>query len=172
MANLTKIDLDDLKFGKVISFDIAAILKNNVDLLSLIVPIGEVVPIMVGIPGVPTPDSNIWQLCDGSEITNENSPLRSIGAEIRYAPDLRDNFIKVPQSFGNCGEVGGLSYTYIFRHNHAGVTGYYNSPTDVDPANDARQCSASHNHTIDYSFDYAMDVRPPFYVVKFFMRIQ
>lgn len=167
-----KIDSDDLQYGDVISFEVASLLKSNIDSLSLVVPVGEVIPIMVGIPGVPTPDPNIWQECNGSEIINENSPLRTIGDQQRFTPDMRDRYVKVPQIFGQSGQAGGLNDSYIFRHNHAGRTGGFVAPQDGDPSGSQFRTKTVHDHTIDYSFDFPMNVEPPFFTVKWFMRIQ
>ena len=172
MAGYEKIDEDDLEFGDIVSYELATIIKDNIDLLSLAVPTGEVVPIMVGIPGVPTPDANIWQECNGSEIINENSPLRTIGGVQRFTPDLRERYIKVPQIFGQSGDEGGLNDSYIFRHNHAGVTGGFVAPEDGDPSGSQFMTAINHAHTIDYSFDFATNVEPPHFTVKWFMRIQ
>lgn len=172
MANFTKIDADDLKFGDVVSYEVGTALKENIDLLSLVVPVGEVVPIMVGMPGIPTPDSNMWQECDGSEITNENSPLRTVGDQVHNVPDLREKYIQVPQIFGESGQVGGYNDNYIFRHNHAGVTAAHLAPQDADASNSQHRVDTLHSHTIDWAFDYAYNVEPPFYTMKWFMRIQ
>jgi hypothetical protein len=172
MADLEKIDSDDLKFGEIISEEISTLLKNNIDLLTHIVPIGEMTPIMTNIPGVENPDPNIWQECDGSEITNINSPLRSIGDQKRYTPNMTDRYLKIPNIFGQSGQEGGLNDTYIFRHNHGGYTGYFTAPEDGDSSSGQYMTKKSHRHTINYSFNYAINVEPPFYTVKWYMRIQ
>ena len=172
MAGFNKIDSDDLKFGNIISYEVATELKENIDLFSLLVPVGEVIPILVDIPGVPTPDSNIFQECNGSEITNENSPLRTVGAIQKFTPDMRDRYIKVPQVFGQSGNLGGLNNSYIFRHNHGGATGSHIAPEDGDASNQQQSTKPDHAHLVSYSFDFQTNVEPPFYTLKWFMRIQ
>lgn len=172
MSGFNKIDTDDLNYGSIISYEVATELKDNIDLLSLVVPIGEIVPIAVDIPGVPTPDPNIFQECNGLEITNENSPLRSIGDQIRFVPDMRERYVKIPITFGESGVAGGLNDSYIFRHNHGGKTGTHSAPEDGDPSSSQRMAARVHDHAIDYDFDYPMNVEPPFYTLKWFMRIQ
>ena len=172
MAGFEKINTDDLEYGDIVSFEVSSQLKDNIDLLSLVVPVGEITPIMVGITGVPTPDSNIWQECNGSEIVNENSPLRTIGNEQNFTPDLRERYIKVPIIFGQSGQIGGLNNTFIFRHNHAGVTGAHEAPEDGDPSNDQRMAEPFHTHTIQFDFNFSINIEPPFFTVKWFMRIQ
>ena len=172
MSGFTKIDIDKTTFGKVVSYEVATQFRDNIELLQKCFPLGEIVPILVGIPNVPIPDANVWQECNGSEILNPNSPLRSMGALNNYTPDLRERFIKVPQLFGESGILGGLNNNYIFRHNHAGVTGGAATPEKARSGSDAAMAARDHTHTIDYSFDYAVNVEPPFFTVKWFMRIQ
>ena len=173
MAVPEKIDDDDLEFGDVVSNEIKLSLKNTIDYLSAIVAIGEIAPIMTNIPGVPTPDPNIWQECNGSEITNENSPLRTVGDTINTTPDMREHYIKVPLIFGTSGVPGGENDTFLFRHDHAGRTGEHINPDDdVDSGDDDDEAVGSHSHTIAFDFDFQVNVEPPFFTVKFFMRIQ
>jgi len=172
MGGFNKIDNSDLSFGDVVSYEVATDFKENIDLLTLMVPVGEIFPIMVGIVGVAYPDSNIFQECNGSEIVNANSPLRSIGGQKRYTPNMIDRYIKVPTAFGESGNVGGFNNSWIFRHNHAGLTGTVTSPEDGDASSSQDMTAMSHNHTISYDFDHAVNVEPPFMTVKYFMRIQ
>lgn len=172
MTTPSKINDDDLQFGDIISNEVKTSLKNTIDFLSAMVAIGEIAPIMTNIPGVPTPDPNIWQECNGSEITNENSPLRTVGATINTTPDMREHYIKVPLIFGTSGVPGGENDTYLFRHDHGGLSGGHVAPDDVDSGNDLDEAVGTHYHTISYDFNFLVNVEPPFYTVKFFMRIQ
>lgn len=70
---------------------IKKIIYNNNWLLDL-VPIGSIVYIQTNQIGGGTPDPNVWQFCDGSEIVNPNSPIRSIGLNQRFTPDMRSRF--------------------------------------------------------------------------------
>lgn len=169
---MSKIDSDDVKFGKVISEEVSAQLKDSIDLLSASIPIGEICPIMTNIPGVDNPNPDIWQECVGDEITNPNSPLRSIGGIQRFTPDMRERYLKVPAVAGNAGVPFGLNDNYIFRHNHGGFTGTHTSPSDVEKGGNRSSSDLHHNHVVNYSFDYPVNVEPPFYTLKWFMRIQ
>lgn len=172
MSLSEKIDTDlQSNFGDLVSYELTELLKLNIDFMQAFCPVGGVAAIMVGIPGVPLPNPEFWQECDGSEITNPNSPLRTQGPIINTTPNLIEKYIRMPISFGQAGVSGGFNSTSLFRHNHGGRTG------DADPGNDiddgsSIQDAVSHTHTIDYAFPNPVNVEPPYYTVKFYMRIQ
>ena len=169
---MAKID-DDLvsEFGDVVSNELLTELKTNMDFMSSFCPVGAVAPILFGLPGVPTPDPNIWQECNGSEITNPNSPLRSQGSSVRRTPDLRDRYVRMPNTFGLSGNTGGFNSTLIFRHNHGGRTNTVGTGGAIRGGYNKRH-ARSHSHAINTSFPNAINVEPPYYTVKFYMRIQ
>lgn len=163
---------DDLvKYAKILSQELATALHLNALLLDTIIPVGSVIPIMTNIAGVPLVDTNVFQECDGAEITNENSPLRSIGGEPRFVPNLIEHYIRVPSTFGLSGQTGGLNDNN-FSHNHTGKTQIHENPEDVDPSNDAFMGKRTHFHNIEADFLNLVNVEPPFATVKFYMRIQ
>lgn len=118
-------------------------------------PIGSIIFIEVNQPGGTVPDSNVWQECNGSEIVHPNSPLRSIGVNQNFVPDLRDRYLRISNdsttnpkagsqdhnlahshSTGGPSAVGpGLQKKgdrrYRVPHNHA-VAAQYNNPTTID----------------------------------------
>lgn len=164
------IDEIQAKFGKIVSFEFAETLLNNFSVLDALIPIGAIVPIMVNIPNVPQADGNIWQECDGSEITNENSPLRSIGGVTNFVPDMRDRYVKVPAAFGLAGGQGGVNQ-YDFTHNHSGYTEFHEAPAGMDRSDNANQARQFHRHTVQTDLS-VINTEPPFFTVKFYMRIQ
>jgi hypothetical protein len=169
MSAFTNIDTDMAEFGDVVSQELADLFRTNADYLSKIIPVGHIVPIMTNIPGVETPDSNVWQECDGSEITNVNSPLRSTGGSSRYTPNMVDRYIKVGTT-AQSGNTGG-SHSVSFSHNHGGWTGDHESPADADPSTTLFNVAASHRHQILTDLAGPLNWEPPYFVVKFFMKI-
>jgi len=160
------------EYAKILSQELATTIHYNSLLLNTIIPIGSVIPIMTNIPGVPAPDLNIFQECDGSEITNENSPLRSIGGENRYVPNLIEHYLRVPSTFGLSGQNGGVNDSTLFAHNHGGVTGYQENDEDGDPSGDEFMAARRHRHGINSDLVNPLNVEPPYFTVRFFMRIQ
>ncbi len=160
-------------FGDVVSIELAEAMRKNLDFLRAVCAIGEIAPIMVNIPGVPLPNPDYFQECDGSEIVNENSPLRSLGLTQRFTPNMIDRYIIITPTGGQtAGQAGGYNNTYAFKHNHSGYTGSVGSNSDSDHSHSAREAAFSHNHTIADAFPSPINVEPPFYTVKFYMRIQ
>ena len=163
------IEEDFGKFGTIMSNELATLLYNNTLWLDAMMPLGTVVPIMTNIPGVPPVDLNVWQECNGAEILNENSPLRSIGGNQYFTPDMTDRYIRVPTAFGESGLQGGVN-TYDFAHNHTGYTEYMINPAGMDHS-DAVRAHDRHRHTLPGDLS-VINTEPPFYTVKFYMRIQ
>lgn len=159
------------EFGDVLAHELATLFRENIDFMSAFCPIGAVAPIMVGLPGVPVPDPNIWQECDGSEITNQNSPLRSQGNSLRFTPNMINRYIRVPTNFGLTGTLGGENATLKFKHNHGGQTNKVTTGGAIRSGHNKRHASA-HRHGIKTSFENPVNVEPPYYTVKFYMRIQ
>lgn len=160
---------DWTKYAKIFSQELATAIYNNNVWLNALIPVGMVIPIMTNIPGVASPDPNIWQECDGAEITNENSPLRSFGGVQYFTPNLIDKYIRVPTSFGFAGLDGGVN-AYDFTHNHGGYTNLHEHPEGMDHSNSANRAKIYHNHTMESDLGL-INMEPPFFTVRFFMRI-
>lgn len=160
------------EYAKILSNEMATMIYYNSFLLDSLIPIASIIPIMTNIIGVPGPDLNIFQECDGSEITNENSPLRSIGGSQRFVPNLLDHYIRIPSSFGLSGNFGGLNDSNQFKHNHGGQTSGHPNPEGGDPSNSLHMAEPWHVHQVFNDLINPINIEPPFYTVKFFMRIQ
>ena len=172
-TNSDKLDTVDYSdFSDVVSVELADAMRKNLDFLRTVCGIGEIAPIMVNIPGVPAPNPNYWQECNGSEITNENSPLRSQGILQRFTPNMTDRYILITPAGGQiAGVPGGVNATYAFKHNHGGRTTWVNTNGDTDHSSSIQEANP-HDHTIAFDLDFALNVEPPYKTVKFYMRIQ
>lgn len=172
MSTAFKIDEDQLnEYGDIIAYELMTKFKDSIDFMNIFCPVGAVAPIMFGLPGVPVPDLNMWQECNGSEITNPNSPLRSQGASRRYTPNMINRYMRVPINFGLAGNSGGFNTTLQFKHNHGGTTNTVGVGGAIKSGHNANT-AISHSHEITTSFPNRVNVEPPFYTVKFYMRIQ
>lgn len=127
----TPLDDELSTYGDLVSVEVFNGIATALNYLIDSMPVGSIVPIMVGLPGVPTPDVRLWQLCDGEMITDQNSELHD-----HATPDMRDHFMKGADVPGLAGNTGG-SNTKTFTHSHGGATqpndiGGDNSDTDDD----------------------------------------
>lgn len=105
------------EYGDLVSVETFAAIADAVNYLIDSMPVGSIVPIFVGFPGVPTPDPAFWQECDGSIVTNGNSPL--FGEAV---PDHTDGrYLKGASTIGEVGNFGG-SLTKNLAHDHGGRT--------------------------------------------------
>lgn len=165
--------IDDLygNFGKIKSRELAAEVKTATDLIYAMIPVGSIHPILVHVPGCPLPDPNIWQECNGSEITNPNSPLRSQPGQPRYTPDMRERYLRITQSLGQVGFTGGVNSYSGFGHSHG--IGSWSSPENADSSKSGTQNTMlDHSHGMSSDLNGTYDFEPEFYVLKFYMRIQ
>lgn len=123
---------DDLStYGDIVSVEVFNGIATGLNYLIDSMPIGTIVPILSGFVGVPTPDSRLWKLCDGSVVTDQNSSLRD-----QATPDMRDRFMKNAAIPGLAGNTGGSNIKDL-THNHTGLTlpnyiGDDNADTDDD----------------------------------------
>jgi hypothetical protein len=160
------------KFGKILSADLFTQIKSMQEYINACVPIGAIFPIMVNISGVDAPDPNIWQECDGSEITNENSPLRSTPSQPRFVPDLRDKYIRLTTQLGQVGTSGGVNQINL-KHKHDVATWWSAEGADPSQGSDPKPNTMfGHSHGMSYDLVNDINIEPNYYVVKFFMRIQ
>ena len=168
-----KLDNDLGEFGAIHSQELAFNLRKNFEILFGTLQIGEIVPIMTNIPGVPTPDANIWQLCDGSEITNLASPLRSLPSDPRFTPDLSDN--RYPRmkttALGTIGNSGGTNQSPDLTHTHNIVEHEYTDKTIDGDKDGVPDVSEKHTHTVPPEPLGIFDMEPSFSSVNYFMRI-
>lgn len=170
---VSPIDTDLADFGDILSQELATAIRSNIDALYGHFPIGEIAAIVGGIPGLNPPNPDIWQVCNGSEITNPASPLKSVPGQQRFTPNLTDRFIRFPAA--NISEVnttGGINERN-FEHDHQGFTEYSISPEGADRTTDGLQnTSQQHRHKISPALTQNFNLEPPYFVLKFYMKIQ
>lgn len=164
-----QIDDNYSKYGKIVATELLQTIKAAIDYINAAVPVGEMVPIMTNIPGVVI-NPKIWQECDGSEITDADSPLHSLPGSPRFTPNMTDRYVKFP-SIGLVGLTGGQNFRTDLGHSHGGRTGStgYGDNNDTDSDHFG---STDHYHTIATDLNAPVNCEPPYYTVKFFMRIQ
>lgn len=104
-----------------------------------------------------------WQFCDGSAVTNPNSPL--FGQNI---PDLRQKFLKGSTTIGTLGG----SDTVNLAHSHGGATGAtFDGEDSFDSDGDSAQGGPSfHNHPIGSALGVVLRL-PPYAELQPYMRI-
>lgn len=156
----TPVHNEEVKYEAPINEEtLKKIVYNNNWLLDL-VPVGSIVYLQTNQPGGGTPDPNVYQFCDGSEITNINSPLRSIGLNQRFTPDLRGRFPRGTSS-ATTNTKGG---TWDHNLEHAHTTGLPSSAGGgLDKKGDRRRRD-QHTHVIYEQYDNPTTIETPAYI--------
>lgn len=119
-------------------------------------PIGTILGVALDLTGVPSlPSQGCWVLCDGSTISDSNSPLDG-----QFLPDLngQNRFLRGNVSSGGIG--GNASH---FHSHTVGADVSIFATTGPSPAISA----IGHVHTVSN-----VNKEPPYYGVVFVMRIK
>lgn len=145
-SRLIPISDAEVAFNTPVSEETVRKIGQNLNVMSALVPIGTVQAFAVAQPGVSSPSPDLWQVCDGAEITNPNSPLRTIGITTNFTPNLTSKFICGAPNTTSNGTLG--TATLDLTHKHVGTTG------DTDGLHNAVSGSTAnirdlHHHTID-----------------------
>lgn len=140
------VQLDDniTDFGDLVSVEMFMQLCDNINHLIDAMPVGTIIPILHGLPGVPTPDANIWQECDGAPVTHSLSPIRNTNT-----PDYKTDG-RYTRMFTNIGEVGNFSGSNFknLAHDHGGQTGPNPGIPDNADTDDDFWTGKDHTHSI------------------------
>jgi len=167
-----KIDDDWTKWGAIHSKEVAERFQAGMEILYAMVPVGGIYPIMVGIPNVPTPDVDVWQECDGSEITNPNSPLRSLPGQPRYTPNMQDHkYPRITKTLGVVGTFGGTNDA-DFEHTHT-TSAHEHAVKDCGfgGKDSQKDVKAFHIHSTPPDMEI-LNAEPEYITIRYFMRIQ
>jgi hypothetical protein len=141
--------------GNLVSVETFTAIANGLAYLQDSMPVGTEVVVLTGFPGVPTPNPQIWQLCDGSLVTNQNSPLRNQNTPNRAST----GFLHRGAAAGQVGLTGGTN-TKDFTHAHGGLTGVFTPrPNNLDEE-DVFNEGIAHAHGIFQDLS-VRNVEPP-----------
>lgn len=134
-------------------------LVHNINQYGMTNTIGMIATVQVNQVGVTVPDSGVWQLCDGSEITNPLSPLRTQGLVTRYTPTYSDRFFRFSNDTTTNNQGG--SQSFDLEHNHGGVTGDTYVPALSGESGNERNNHILHNHSISSDLADATNIDYP-----------
>lgn len=107
-------------------------------------PVGTIIFVNINQEGGGIPDLTIYQECNGSEITNPNSPLRSIGINQNFVPNFSDRYLRFSDDLNTNPEGG--SQEHNLMHNHA--TGFPNTQGGAMGDKGSRRYRIPHTHSV------------------------
>lgn len=108
-------DLETVK-NRPVSEEVVRKFIQNSNLLGSLCPIGSIRAVLISAVGVSPPNSDLWQIADGSQITHGGSPLASVGIDLRYTPDFVNTYFRGAMAEG-VNNTGG-SHTVDLNHSH------------------------------------------------------
>ena len=112
-------------------------------------PVGTIIFHNINQPGSKPPSTDVYQQCDGSEITNPDSPLRSIGVNQNFVPDLRDRYIQAHNQLTGNPLTGTQEHDLRHSHNVGGRDDLESRfPIEEDDKDDRRKTPSSHTHNV------------------------
>ena len=130
-----------------------------------VVPIGGIIHWAKTLSGVPQTLSDGWVECDGSVVSDGDSPLDGV-----TIPDLNgDN--RFLRSNSTSGGTGGAD-TIDIEHNHTGTTGASSLPTGGTNTHGSGVAQHTHTFTSGDSLSDAQSILPTYYEVVMIMRIK
>ena len=135
------------------------LIRNN-NFLQDLAPVGTIIFVNSNQLGGGQPNSLYWQVCNGSEITNPNSPLRSIGLNLRFTPDLRDRYAR-GALLSNTNPTGG-SHNHNLSHQH--TTGTASADGGGLRKKGDRRRRNPHTHILNTQYNNPTVVEAPAYV--------
>lgn len=169
--------LEEVNVDGSVAEEILRKMTQNLNWIYDLVPIGEVIYVNVNAQNVPQPDSKYFQICDGEEITNPLSPLRTdpnYPSATRHVPDLRncyarfsnDGTSKVVNSVTPSGD--GSQYHNI-AHGHQ--TGGGGGGGSLDSDNERRE-APPHSHSTPTAWGSNHLINAPAYIyVTAYMKV-
>lgn len=145
-------------------------LARAVNMLSQLVIPGQIRAFALNQNGVGDPAANgQFQYSDGGEITNPNSPLKTVGVTHRFTPDMKDRFVRGANAGTNSGNEAGGTASVDLTHAHG--TGGVDPGRGGDGEEGDEQLSGQeHSHGVNN--DLAVTPTDPAHVkVVFFLKI-
>lgn len=165
--------LNDEEFTveRPISMQAARKLAQAVNMLSQLVIPGQIRAYALNQIGVKSPDlTGQFQYSDGGEITDPNSPLRTIVPTSHYTPDMRDRFVRGADAGTTSGNEAGGAATLNLLHTH--TTGGVSPPRGSDGEEGDEQMSGQdHGHAISNDLSATEPLDPAHIKVAFFLKI-
>jgi len=184
--NELKLDDDVSKFASIVSIEMMQKFKSTVDHLQLSTPIGQIAPIYsYNFPEFPPINTDLWQECNGGIIINDKSPLYNPEtpldisgtvdeSKVNRVPDMTDRYVRMSNNFGDDGDVGGYN-SKDFSHNHGGVSSIHLWTANGADSNSHgiahTDAKFAHSHGIYSDLTSEINIEPPFFGLKFYMRI-
>lgn len=164
----TPIVEEEVHYPHTVSEEVVRKLAHNMNLLGKLCPLGSIRAIQLNQHGVQAPDPILLQLCDGSEITNPISPLRTVGLAQKFTPNMTGRMVRgAPDTVSN--NFGG-NFTIDLSHDHNGNTGLSGGSIKGEEG-DEKTSRQNHRHPIVTDMSNVEPVNPCSQLLAFYMKV-
>ncbi len=168
-VNFTSIEDAEVQRDRPVTQETVRKMIQNSNLLGSLAVIGSIAHIQLNMPGVPTVNPDIFQFSNGSEITNEFSPLKSVAPNNYFTPNMTSKYVRgAEQGSGNNGTGGDA--TVNLSHSHTlGPALVFASCND---GNDAPVYEGPpHTHPVFSNFSSAEPLEPAHQELAVYLKI-
>ncbi len=167
----TEVHDSEVDLNRPVSDETVRKIIQNVNMLAELAKIGQILSVAINQPGVPSPNPNLHQQCDGSEIIQSDSPLRSTSGTDRFTPNLIKFFIRGADDEDTNSQTA-VDLTNNLQHNHSGFTGYFDAIYFIGEEGDERHSYQSvHRHGINNDQSAADPIDPAHLKVLMYLKI-
>lgn len=163
----TDIQDAEVKYKRSVNEETVRKMIQDTNLLGKLAPVGTVRAIQLNQTGVQAPDSTIWQLMDGSEITLPTSPLRTVGLTQRFVPNMISKYPRGAATT-SANPTGGAP-TVNLGHDHGG-TGSVGGNV-VGEEGDEKTARVPHTHPIGSDLNSSEPLEPAHQRLAFYLKI-
>lgn len=144
-------------------------IAQDVNMLRQLVPVASIRGIQIGFGGLALPNSTIWQVCDGGEITDPDSPLNTDLTQ--NTPDMQNRFVRGADDGTTAGSEAGGAAVVALNHTH--VIGNHTAqfPLTLDNNNVRDGIKHVHSHPLQEDLPEEATLDPKNVQVVFFLKI-
>lgn len=121
---------------------------QNANMLGAMVPVGKINCVALNQLGVTVPNTDVWQLANGDQITHPSSPITTVNPVNRFTPNFVGVYFRGASSTTVNG-IGGAA-TVSLEHNHGGFTAFFGTPFigEAEDEDEQPAYTTAHIHSI------------------------
>lgn len=164
----TSIEDTEVAKDRPVSEELVRKMIQNCNLLGELAKIGSIQFVQINLDNAPQVNPDILQLANGGEITQVDSPLKTVVPTNRYTPDMKDKFVRGSPDLSN-NTIGGSATTNL-SHAHGtgdgGVGGMVNDGDDSSTYN-----TPFHTHGVTAALSSAESLEPSHQQLAVYIRI-
>lgn len=163
----TPIEDIEVTRNHTVSEELVRKMIQNSNLLGALAVIGSIRCMAINQPGVSSPSTDVWQLATGSQITQPQSPITSVGPFDRFTPDFTNVYIRGAMD-DTANNIGG-AYTVDLSHTH--TIGARNGTAIGEEGDEQQAYAPGHSHGVNNGLPDNEPLEPAHQEVATYLKI-